>query len=121
MMVEVVCEGCGADVRDGSLFCYACGERIAAKADEPEATPEPRGVAEPPAKEAITPPSPPLPETKPKLRSAASLRRQRRAFNRQPLEIRWERPAGLGIGFVLTTIILATGALVLILIALYLR
>src|SRR4051794_36872506 len=32
-----VCEDCGADVREGTQFCYKCGHRVIA--DEPEDTP----------------------------------------------------------------------------------
>jgi len=61
------------------------------------------------------------PESKQPLKSAASLRKQRRAFSRQPVEVSWERPAGVGIGFIITTVVLAAGVLALMLIALYLR
>jgi len=103
-----VCSSCGADVRDESVFCYSCGERVegtVTSSDDAPATKE----------NAV------LPGSRPPLRTAASLRKKRRAFNRQPVEISWEPPSGSPTGFVITTIVLAVGALVLLLLALYLR
>jgi hypothetical protein len=56
------------------VFCYNCGERV--RADEAIAA-------------ATTPVEKiePVPASRPPLRSAASLRKQRRAYNRQPVEI----------------------------------
>lgn len=123
MMADTaVCEGCGVDVRDESLFCYNCGERIEPKLDD---VPRPAFIEHTVeevvvAKHEVEPPAT-TPDSKPPLRSAASLRKQRRAFNRQPVEVRWERPKGLGIGFIVTAIVLTGAAFVLMVIALYLR
>ena len=125
MMTDTaVCEGCGVDVRDESSFCYNCGKRVAARLDSVL----PPAVSEHPVEkdmiataETEIEPAAALPRSKPPLRSAASLRKQRRALNRQPVEVRWERPTGLGIGFILTAILLSTVVLVLMVIALYLR
>jgi len=118
MMVETaVCHACGADIRDESLFCYSCGEPVKGKADE--AVPV-LNKSEDPALQ-VEDPVGARPESKQPLKSAASLRKQRRAFSRQPVEVSWERSAGVGIGFIITTIVLAAGALALMLIALYLR
>jgi uncharacterized Zn finger protein (UPF0148 family) len=126
MMVETaVCDACGVGVRDESLYCYNCGERVAAKSGDAEHPPVAESSTRPVAvaiaetadsANAVTASKPKAP-----LRSAASLRKHRRASNRQPVEIRWERPTGLGIGFIITSVVLAAGALALILIALYLR
>jgi len=104
-----VCEACGADVRDGSLFCYNCGGPVGKSAPD---------TSESAARDEIVNVEP---ATRPPLRSAASLRKQRRAFNRQPVEVRWESPSGSPTGFVIATIVLAAGALVLLIIALYLH
>ena len=104
-----VCEACGADVRDESLFCYNCGGPVATTRErlvETSISEEPTDIE---------------PAAKPPLRSAASLRKQRRAFNRQPVEVRWEHPAGSPTGFVIATVILTAAALVLLILALYLR
>lgn len=122
MMADIaVCEGCGVDVRDESSFCYNCGKQIVVS---PDAVTPPVLIGDlveetRPSAEAEGPAG--LPGPKPALRSAATLRKQRRAFNRQPVEVRWERPTGLGIGFILTAILLTTAAFVLLVIALYLR
>ena len=102
-----VCNACGADVRDESLFCYNCGKKIKEDVPTVEVEPATHEVAM-------------APTSRPPLRSAAELRKQRRAFNRQPVEVTWEPPSGSPIGFVITTIILTLAALVLLLLALYL-
>jgi hypothetical protein len=135
MIVETaVCDACGAEVRDESLFCYNCGGSVNTKSDEPQPeVPELIRTESNDARRATELHSKDegafgrdglveqRPGSKPALRSAASLRKQRRASNRQPIEVTWERPAGPGIGFVITTVVLTMGALVLMLIALYLR
>ncbi len=99
------CESCGADVRDESVFCYNCGNAV---------------KAEPPIVEKVDQKSE-APAPRPPLRSAASLRKHRRASNRQPVEITWERPEGSPTVFIITTVVLALAAAVLILLAFYLR
>ena len=108
VLTTEACDSCGAEVRDESVFCYNCGERV--RADEAiAATRTPVEKIEP------------VPASRPPLRSAASLRKQRRAYNRQPVEIIWERPNKAPVGFIITTIVLTAGALVLLLLALYLH
>lgn len=102
------CNACGSEVRDESIFCYNCGERVRG------------GETLPDTKVAVEKIDSPV-KVRPPLRSAASLRKQRRAYNRQPVEITWERPSRAPVGFIITTIVLAVGSLVLLLIALYLR
>jgi hypothetical protein len=102
-----VCGECGADVREGSLFCYSCGKPIRV---------EPVVEAEPAGDVVIDGTS-----SRPPLRSAASLRKQRRAFNRQPVEVTWEPRTGSPTAFVITTIVLVGAALFFLLLALYLR
>jgi hypothetical protein len=120
MMAETaVCESCGVDVRGESSFCYNCGKPVTSKRDDPAVALKERDVE---GEVAIAAPeevaSPP---DKSPLHSAASLRKQRRAVNRQPVEVRWEKPTGLGIGFILTAIFLTVAALALMVLALYLR
>ena len=102
------CAGCGAEIRDESLFCYNCGQPV--KQDAPT-------VEELPAHPEMTQ----RPAARPPLRSAASLRKDRRAFNRKPVEVIWEQRTGSPVAFVVATIVLVVGALVLLLLALYLR
>ena len=108
-VTEVLCDLCGAEIREGSQFCYNCGTAVAA-------TPEAGAVAEP-----VVPERSSENNVRPPLRSAASLRGQRRAFNRQPVEVTWEPKAGTSLVFIVASIVLTVGAIVLLLIALYLR
>ena len=113
-----VCEACGVDVRDESLFCYNCGERVTAEVPLEQPVPESNEPGEPVAGKndiAVQPAS------RPPLKSAASLRKQRRASNRQPVEVSWEQRSGQPVTFILATIVLTLAALVLLAIALYLR
>ena len=105
-----VCKSCGADVREESLFCYNCGEAVAPTAPRPTEIAEPR-----------TQPDPSAVNARPPLRSAASLRKHRRAMNREPLQIRWEQPEGPPSTFIIASIVLTAGAIVLLILALYLR
>jgi len=145
LVKKKICEGCGADVRAGSLFCYNCGGSVTADApktknSQPETpireeavndrlpdeaaenadsqtanidlktTPlkeeairrielkpiekplEKLPVAEPFEKiEDRTAVKPPLPENS-KMKSAASLRRKAKSFQRKRVEIVWEEP-----------------------------
>lgn len=103
-----VCDACGADIRDESSFCYNCGGPVGKP---------PKSIGEAAVRDETINAEP---ATKPPLKSAASLRKQRRAFNRQPVEVRWEYPAGSPTGFVIATVILTAAALVLLILALYL-
>ena len=102
------CGTCGADVRNGSLFCYNCGASV-----------EPAPIAE--AAENKPAPVDETREPRPPLKTAASLRKHRRALNRQPVRVSWERPEGPAMGFIITAIVLTVGALLLIVLAFYLR
>jgi hypothetical protein len=108
VLQTAVCDSCGAEVRDESLFCYNCGERVSQEIAVSEPLPEKPEVLV-------------RPGSRPPLKSAASLRKQRRASNRQPVEVTWEQRTDSPAGFVIATIVLVVGALVLLVIALYLR
>ena len=104
---KAVCAACDAEIRDESLFCYNCGTAVAPVV-EPIA--EPAEIAEPP-----------VATKRPELRSAASLRKHRRAYNRQPIEISWEPRENSPTAFILATVLLTAAALLLLVLALYLR
>lgn len=115
---NAVCGACGADVREESLFCYNCGASVQG------AVPEPAPIEPKPAQPVVDSSAPAEsanPDARPPLRSAASLRKQRRASNRQPVEVSWQQPTGAPVGFIIATIVLSAGALVLLILALYLR
>ena len=107
-VTEAACDLCGAEIREGSLYCYNCGTAVPEEHAETK-TSVPEVAASPQVNE------------RPPLRSAASLRKQRRAFNRQPVEVTWEPKPPTSLLFIVSSIALAIGALVLLLIALYLR
>lgn len=118
--VEIaVCEACGADVRDESIFCYNCGKRVVTEISDSKPV-----EANPLAADSLRDAAPIVQspnDTRPPLRSAASLRKQRRASNRQPVEVSWEPATRSPAAYIITTIVLATFALVLLVLALYLR
>ena len=115
-VTETACDLCGAEIRDGSLYCYNCGTAVPTKAVESEPV---KAEAAPAVAE--TPAAVPETNNRPPLRSAAALRKQRRAFNRQPVEVSWEPKEQTPMLFIIGSLMLAFGALVLFLIALYLR
>ncbi|MEO8572963.1 MAG: zinc ribbon domain-containing protein [Pyrinomonadaceae bacterium] len=110
-----VCKECGADVRDESLFCYGCGKAVGEDSNIEESKPSKGEIAHD-SSEIVKQLG-----FRPPLRSAASLRKQRRAFNRQPVEVSWEPRTDSPIAFVISTIVLVIAALVFLLLALYLR
>jgi hypothetical protein len=107
VLITETCHACGSEVRDESIFCYNCGQQVR----EGGQTEETKTMDK--LESGL--------RSRPPLKSAASLRKQRRAYNRQPVEITWERPTRSPIGFIITTIVLVVGALVLLLLALYLH
>ncbi|MGQ0542971.1 MAG: hypothetical protein ACT4O9_14135 [Blastocatellia bacterium] len=130
-MAEVVlekklCDGCRADVRDGSVFCYNCGTSLSAekkvfydgspKAIEESANEESavvpensNGIANQPA------------NRKKEVRPAV-IRRQRVKTDRpKPVEYTWTPPESAGWGFVAATIVFTGLTLLFLALALYLR
>jgi hypothetical protein len=115
-----VCDICGAEVRDGSVFCYNCGGSLA-KADKPEPIPPPAEpiitVARPVNNGGIT-----GGERDPaKRRIERAERRRVRASNREPAEIVWEPREGMSWAFVIVSIVFVIIALVLVIAAVYVR
>jgi hypothetical protein len=82
------CAACGADVRPESLFCYNCGESLGAMASTTES------VVEEKVNNAIEigngASNAALIKEGPGLRSAATVRKQGRSFQRGPIKIKWE-------------------------------
>jgi len=105
-----VCNICGAEVREGSVFCYNCGGSVT-KAEEPAATPAPiepkaNGIAAPVGQ-------------RPTQRQAD--RHKVRAANRQPTEIVWEPRNGVSWVFVIASLVFVILALAVVIAAFYLR
>lgn len=112
---SLICKGCGADIRGGSLFCYNCGQTIA---DVPDGGAVEQNLdANAISKNGSTD----EPAKTEKLRSAASLRKRAKVFNRQPVEYVWEKRTGPSVGFVISAIVLSVLAGILLFLALYLR
>ena len=115
-----VCDVCGAEVRDGSLFCYNCGGSFS-KAESPVEIPIPaQPIAEPrePKANGLTPPVPYEPA---KRKAETSDRRKVRAANRQPAEIVWQPREGVSWVFVIASLVFVFIALVVVIAAFYLR
>jgi hypothetical protein len=115
-----VCDICGAEVRDGSVFCYNCGGSVV-KAEDTEPIPTPAepivAVAEPVANGRVT-----KVETDSKQRQGErSERRKVRVANREPAEIVWQQREGMSWAFVITSVVFVIIALALAIAAVYVR
>ena len=116
---SLICTVCGADIRSGSLFCYNCGgtvsstpvdEDIASANEVPDA-----GAAK------IQSIDQPQNGNLEKLKSAASLRKRSKVFNRAPAEYTWEKRTGPSPAFVIAAISLTVFTAILLFLAFYLR
>lgn len=115
-----VCDICGAEVRDGSLFCYNCGGSLAKRE---EAVPIP-----PPAEPIVADRVPvtngsatKVEEEPAKRKVERSDRRKVRASNREPAEIVWQPREGVSWAFVIASIFFVIIALAVVVATLYLR
>ncbi|MEO5860063.1 MAG: zinc ribbon domain-containing protein [Pyrinomonadaceae bacterium] len=115
-----VCDICGAEVRDGSVFCFNCGGSLT-NLDEPEPIPPPAEpiVArdEPPSNGAVTKHE----QEPPKRKADRSDRRKVRALNREPAEIVWETRDGVSWAFVIASVIFVIIAFAIVFAAIYVR
>jgi uncharacterized Zn finger protein (UPF0148 family) len=103
----VECPKCGAEVRDGSVFCYNCGGRVAGD----EIIADSSSV---PVKRKTTP--------APGLRSARDLRRRERTIDRKPTTIVWEPVAeGPDHALIVATVLVIAFTIVVIGLVFYLR
>jgi hypothetical protein len=116
--VERKCDICGAEIRQGSQFCYNCGSEIrevAAKDDEAEAFEDGNiGEKDDPSSEA-----PRAAELPPKPVRLA-MRRQR-AVKAKEITVRWEEPDGIGVGSIAVVALIVALAAVLIAVGFYIR
>lgn len=132
-----VCGACGVDIRDGALFCYNCGSNISdAAAFENNGAAEKNEIALSLASikekadaavnknetDAARNNGKTTAEEKPKLKSAASMRRNPKTIQRKRIEITWEEPESApNIWFILVAVLLTLFALALWYIASYLK
>lgn len=138
---NVLCKACGADIREGALFCYGCGKSVAERSKSLQMPkPEP-GLARDrdpsPRATAINIPRPDLSpleipdegktETIPaaknglKTRTASSLRRRAKSVNGSRVEVSWVKPEGPPLLFYVVTLAVGIAAVLLVAAALYLR
>jgi hypothetical protein len=106
-----ICDICGADVREGSLFCYNCGGSLKQVAmEKPERLPEP-----------VPAPSPrPNGSGKPVAVEQRPPRRKRN-IDRGPVQVVWEPREGISVVFVIACVFLLLIALVLFIAAMWLK
>lgn len=114
---EAICDICGAEVRDGSLFCYNCGGSVS-KTGELEAIPAP---AEPIVAADDKPTNGRKGYDTERRRSDRNGKRKVRAANRQPVEIVWQPREGNSLAFVIVSLVFFVIAVVVIIAAFYLR
>ena len=103
-----ICDICGADVREGSLFCYNCGGSL--KRDDP-------GPAQTPAS---VPPASANGTTKATAASKREARLQKRT-DRGPIEVVWAPREGISMIYVAAGAILLMIALALFIVAMFLK
>ena len=105
-----ICDLCGADVREGSLFCYNCGGSLNKVVAEPPQRPEvPAAV-----------PSPTNGVAKPSASNKRELR-QRKRVDREPVEVVWAPREGISLIYVIAGGILLIIAATLFVVAMLLK
>ncbi len=141
-----VCEACGAGVREGSAFCFSCGESIAVEPLPPAIVkPDPRTLNGGDPRNAKTiefsePEPPPVmvpterlehistvpdraepPKTAKDLRTAAAVRRQAGPRKVKKVEVEWVERHPSILRFLITSVVFALLAAGLIVASYYLR
>ena len=137
---SLICNVCDTEIRDGSVFCYNCGETVSDTQIEEDIVPEINDVpvSDSELKEAaidndmraafeeadeIERDTEELSvKAKPdKLRSAASLRKRARAYKRRPAEFVWDKRSGPSQAFIVVTLVLTIFTGVLLFLAFILK
>lgn len=116
---RAACRHCGADVREGSVFCYNCGKSIAEGAGNGKISESDAERLEKAANAADH--DAPIAAPGKKLRSAADIGKRKRAYNRQPVEITWTPRTDAGNSFVIAGVLLVVLTVILVIAALYYR
>ena len=144
-----ICEACGADVRPQALFCYNCGGTVAEETVETENKNGNNEISEVWRRDNIeekaekktqivesngnvreieTIEESGIKDVKPsiseqaKLKSAASLRRKAKSFQKREVEIVWEEPQNSSsVGLILIALLLAVFAAAVVILAMYLK
>ena len=105
-----ICDLCGADVREGSLFCYNCGGSLNKAAAELGPRPEVPAPVPAPTNGASKPSAPNKREA-----------RQRKPIDRGPVEVVWAPREGISLIYVIAGIILLIIAATLFIMAMLLK
>lgn len=90
---KAVCLSCGADVREGTAFCYACGKPVLTESSDANIVVGSIGEAETPEIEnSDEKPVAAESERSDKLAAAAAERKKSRVGQRKPKKVIWEEP-----------------------------
>ncbi len=139
-----ICNACGVDVREGSLFCYNCGGAVASeikveKEDKKDKASDVwlrENLIENGKNDQITNQSEefitlekvddkPIPkpdiQTEANLKSAAAMRRKSATFQKKQVEVVWEENDAPNASFIVVALILALFAVAVFFLAIYLK
>jgi len=105
---KAVCISCGADVREGTTFCYACGKPVAKVTEVEDKVDEPAVESIKTTEEKSAEPGADKSE---KLANAAAERKKSRVGQRKPKKVVWEEPgAASNRIFLLVSVLIAVVA-----------
>ena len=119
--ISPVCAKCGAEIREGSLYCYGCGSPVAevSSPSEEHAVEDPIEVQERDLTAELEEANTAAAEST--SAPAALARRRRPRPEPKTVEVVWAEPEGNSLVFILGSGILILLAGVLVLLALYLK
>lgn len=141
-----ICESCGSKVRDGSAFCFNCGEAVRVEPPPPPIIKPPTGTLNGSSNEktlafsqmepapVLMPEGEPLPviseapapQTEapaPKTEVPAARPRRTRVIKKTsaPVEVEWVERSGSSFGYIIGSIVFALIAIGFLVVAMYLR
>ena len=116
-----VCDICGAEVRDGSVFCYNCGGSLAKDIPPPAESAPIKTVPQTSAGETNGHSAEDTVYDPARRKSEKSDRRKVRAANRQPVEIVWEPRTGISWPFIVVSLVLFLLSIGIVIAAFYVR
>ena len=121
--VRPACSKCGAEIREGSLYCYGCGlpvAEVSAAADRP-ATASAEPTREPAADINAELEKAHAAAAVPTARPTGAARRRPARPEPKMVEVVWAEPQGISLSFILGSVILIFMVIVVVAIALYLK
>jgi hypothetical protein len=114
---ELICDVCGAEIRDGSLFCYNCGTSVTERIGQSELQTK--------ASEEKGPVSPSIGISNGKdsdlVRPTPPSGRRPRKRPAQNHDVVWAERDGTSLGFVVTTVVLVLLSTVILIAGFYFR